>query len=159
MFLPLTTALSLADPITDILTLMEFYNAGHKIWFSVGLIFLILPCFGLSAAFCSRTSQESTTRYIFDSACLCGFHPFSTAVQKLQAFIVCSWKIVWHGETIVEDSYEFEVLKASKVSAFFEAVFEAALYRECSTGSDEHHSNDFFTSFICKLGLVFSSCG
>lgn len=126
MFLPLTTALSLADPITDILTLMEFYNAGHKIWFSVGLIFLILPCFGLSAAFCSRTSQESTTRYIFDSACLCGFHPFSTAVQKLQAFIVCSWKIVWHGETIVEDSHEFEVLNASKLSAFFEAVFESA---------------------------------
>ena len=40
MLLPLT-ALSLADTITDILTLMEFYSAGHKTWFAVGLIFLI----------------------------------------------------------------------------------------------------------------------
>ena len=29
--------LSFSDPITDILTLMEFYCAGHKTWFGVGL--------------------------------------------------------------------------------------------------------------------------
>ena len=37
------TILSIADPITDILTLMEFYRADHKIWFGVGLTFIILP--------------------------------------------------------------------------------------------------------------------
>ena len=29
--------LSFADPITDILTLVEFYRADHKTWFGVGL--------------------------------------------------------------------------------------------------------------------------
>lgn len=128
MLLPLT-ALSLADPITDILALMEFYSEGHKIWFAVGLIFLISPCFLFFAMFCwngHNSTDDSTIRCMFNSTCLCGFHPFTVAVQRLEAFIVCSRKKLWHGETIVEDSYEFEVLKTSKVSALFEAVFESA---------------------------------
>ena len=124
MLLPLT-ALSLADPITDILTLMEFYSAGHKTWFAVGLIFLVLPCFAFSIIFCG-TGRGSTARYMFHFVCLCGFHPFSTAVQRLEAFIVCSWKKLWHGETIVERSHEFQVLEASGLAAYFEAVFESA---------------------------------
>ena len=35
--------LSISDPITDILTLVEFYRADHKTWFVVGLCFIILP--------------------------------------------------------------------------------------------------------------------
>ena len=35
--------LSIADPITDVLTLVEFYRTDHKTWFSVGLTFIILP--------------------------------------------------------------------------------------------------------------------
>ena len=35
--------LSITDPITDILTLVEFYRADHKTWFVVGLCFIILP--------------------------------------------------------------------------------------------------------------------
>ena len=35
--------LSIADPITDILTVVEFYRADHKTWFGVGLTFIILP--------------------------------------------------------------------------------------------------------------------
>ena len=35
------TILSFADPITDILTLVEFYRADHKTWFGVGLTFVI----------------------------------------------------------------------------------------------------------------------
>ena len=37
------TILSIADPITDVLTLVEFYRTDHKTWFGVGLIFIILP--------------------------------------------------------------------------------------------------------------------
>ena len=37
------TLLSIADPITDILTLVEFYRADHKTWFGVGLTVIILP--------------------------------------------------------------------------------------------------------------------
>ena len=39
------TILSIADPVTDILTLVEFYRADHKTWFGVGLTFIILPRF------------------------------------------------------------------------------------------------------------------
>ena len=35
--------LGFADPITDILTLVEFYREDHKTWFGVGLSFIILP--------------------------------------------------------------------------------------------------------------------
>ena len=35
--------LGFADPITDILTLVEFYREDHKTWFVVGLCFIILP--------------------------------------------------------------------------------------------------------------------
>ena len=35
--------ISLVDPVTDILTVSKFYHAGHKTWFGVGLLFIILP--------------------------------------------------------------------------------------------------------------------
>ena len=35
--------LGFADPITDILTLVEFYREDHKTWFGVGHSFIILP--------------------------------------------------------------------------------------------------------------------
>ena len=47
------TILSFADPITDILTLVEFYRADHKTWFGVGLIFIILPSLFFLFANCS----------------------------------------------------------------------------------------------------------
>ena len=37
------TILSIADPVTDVLTLVEFYRTDHKTWFGVGLTFVILP--------------------------------------------------------------------------------------------------------------------
>ena len=40
----LGTILSFADPITDILTLVEFDRADHKKWFTVGLVFIDFPC-------------------------------------------------------------------------------------------------------------------
>ena len=40
--------LGFADPITHILTLVEFYREigeNHKTWFGVWLTFVVLPCF------------------------------------------------------------------------------------------------------------------
>ena len=34
--------LGFGDPTTDILTLVKFYRADHKKWFTVGLVFIIL---------------------------------------------------------------------------------------------------------------------
>ena len=39
--------LSFADPITDILTLVEYYPANHKIWFGMGPAFVLLPYLAL----------------------------------------------------------------------------------------------------------------
>ena len=43
--------LSFADPITDILTVVEFYRSDHKTWFGVGLTFFLLPCFAYPLLF------------------------------------------------------------------------------------------------------------
>ena len=39
------TILSFGDSTTDILTVVKFYRADHKKWFSVGLVFIILLWF------------------------------------------------------------------------------------------------------------------
>ena len=44
------TILSFADPITDILTLVEFYREDHKTWFGVGLCSLFCHYFFLHSS-------------------------------------------------------------------------------------------------------------
>ena len=51
--------LSFADPITDILTLVEFYRADHKIWFGVGLTFVLLSCLAFPAMFYMLRTRRS----------------------------------------------------------------------------------------------------
>ena len=53
------TILSFADPVTDILTLVEFYRANHKMWFGVGLVFIILP----SLLFLFAKKTEASVRF------------------------------------------------------------------------------------------------
>ena len=62
----LVACLSLADPITDIFTLVGFYRAYHVKWFSVGLVFVVLPClfYPLSHYF----SKESAAQRNMDAA-------------------------------------------------------------------------------------------
>ena len=70
MLLPLT-ALSFADPITDILTLKGFHSAGHNNWFVLGLIFFMLPCFVFSPIFCGTIfSERRETNDFFGSQLL-----------------------------------------------------------------------------------------
>ncbi|XP_031558482.1 XK-related protein 6-like [Actinia tenebrosa] len=124
LLIPLS-ALSFADPITDILTLMEYYSAGHKNWFIVGLLFMITP-FPAFWAFFYGTSKNSDARCAYDMMCLCGCHPFTVAFYRLEAFVVCGIKKFWKGEEIVKGQYEYDVLKATEQSASFEALFESA---------------------------------
>ena len=51
--------LSFADPITDILTLVEFYRADHMTWFGVGLTFVLLPCLAFTVVYQLRISALS----------------------------------------------------------------------------------------------------
>ena len=52
------TILSFADPITDILTLVEFYRADHKTWFGVGLTFVIFSCVAFSVNYYAPKESE-----------------------------------------------------------------------------------------------------
>ena len=51
IFLLVGTILAFADPVTDILTLREFYLNDHKTWFGVGLVFVILPSLIISCIY------------------------------------------------------------------------------------------------------------
>ena len=62
----LVACLSLADPITDIFKLVGFYRAYHVTWFSVGLVFVVLPC--LFHPLSHYFSKESAAQRNMDAA-------------------------------------------------------------------------------------------
>ena len=108
VFFLLGALLSFADPVTDILTLVVFYNEGHKTWFGVGLAFVILPCFvfpfvhyfsTLSAARRDKNDPVTLTFQPRDAfrALVFGFNPFSAALVRLRAFYLCMkhFRTVW----------------------------------------------------------------
>ena len=127
------TCLSFADPVTDILTLVEFYRGDHKTWFGVGLVFVILPCLCFAFSnFCIHviTSDLDDDRVTCKDCCkgfLLGFNPFLAAFARLRGFIfyVKNFKKIWNGESL--DKLETElILDSCKLNSFFEAIFESA---------------------------------
>ena len=102
--------LSFADPITDILTLLEFYRVGHKVWFGVGLLFFILPCFAF--AFLIMYSRGNCGQAI-----ICGLHPFGAAFARLRGFLLFM-------KPNSDDSDQ--ILNDIESVTFYEAVLESA---------------------------------
>ena len=98
----LVACLSLADPITDIFTLVGFYRADHVTWFSVGLVFVVLPCLfyplshyfsaesvaqrNMDAALSLNTLKSVKTKHL---RVLFRLHPFAPFLTKLQTFWMC----------------------------------------------------------------------
>ena len=123
-----------ADPITDVLTLVEFYRQDHKTWFGVGFAFVILPCFVFSLLYCMpRLEQFENTSYkkICLQVLLCGFNPFSAALARLQVFIFClkNFKKLWQGKKVEDPDEKWnadELLFQSELALLFEAVLESA---------------------------------
>ena len=117
--------LSFADPITDILTLVEFYRADHITWFGVGLTFVLLPCLAFPVVYQVRGIKPSP------SCCartlLCALHPFSAAFARLEAlfhFLKNWWykdEIDSHSNSKAEDVLNFIFL-----AVLLEAVLECA---------------------------------
>ena len=148
----LVACLSLADPITDIFTLMGFYRADHVTWFSVGLVFVVLPClfYPLSHYF----SAESVAKRNMDAALslntlksvktkhlrvLFRLHPFAPFLTKLQTF----WMCFQHYDDIWKRSSQYHktelptrpewatektdaLLLQNKIDTLFEALLESA---------------------------------
>ena len=120
--------LSFADPITDILTLVEFYRANHKVWFGVGLTFVLLPCLAFPVVFyLSRTSRSHLSPSNWARTALCALHPFSAAFARLEALFHClkNW---WYKDEI--DSHSDSKAEHVLGYIFFAVLFEAVL--ECA---------------------------
>ena len=117
------TILSFADPISDILTVVEYYRADHITWFAVGLAFIFLPCVLFLVLMWGRAGSCA-------ERCLCGFNPFSSAWVNLK---MC-WKnfkkccACCEDQDNSEDTDEDdEVLDDHcKLARFHEAVLESA---------------------------------
>ena len=118
--------LSFADPITDILTLVEFYRGNHKVWFGVGLTFVLLPCLAYPPMFyLLRTSETSPSDWA--RTALCALHPFSAAFARLEAFLLSLKKCRSKDETdLYCNEKAEEVLSYIYFVVLFEAVFECA---------------------------------
>ena len=123
--------LSFADPITDILTLVEFYRADHKTWFGVGLAFLILPCLFYPVLYW-WAGEDEFADYTQARKCVhtlrCSFHPFSAALRRLEGFLFYLKKLMGgdginlHGRTEEEENIQSNIIS----HVFFESVLEAA---------------------------------
>ena len=124
------TILSFADPITDILTVVEFYRADHKTWFVVGLCFIILPLvFFLFINFAHLDEDDNWCGCW--TVCISGCHPFFPAFVKLRTLFVYL-KNLWRGNKIEPiDMNENpitvdELLVISSVATMAEAALESA---------------------------------
>ena len=110
------TILSFADPITDILTLVEFYREDHKTWFAVGLAFVVLPCVPFLIL---MWSVDRSVKETF----LCGFNPFSAAWVRLRICWKNFKKCCWDDNS--NDDYE-DLNDHSNWARLVEAVLESA---------------------------------
>ena len=138
IFVPLFGAiLSIADPITDVLTLVEFYRTDHKTWFGVGLTFIILPSFfflGISCRLNVDLSSDDEECQSF--ACelthvtVLGCNPLLPAWLKLRTRYCYLKKLlnVWQGNNTDQTDNKGldDLLENSKFAVLAEAVLESA---------------------------------
>ena len=130
------TILSIADPVTDILTLVEFYRADHKTWFGVGLTFIILPSlFFLLINYDINEDSWSDDAECQSKACklthilVLGFNPLLPAWLKLRMLYCYLKKLLklWQGNNIDQTDEDLDdLLGFSKVGVLAEAALEAA---------------------------------
>lgn len=127
------SVLAAVDPVTDILTLREFYLKDHKIWFGVGLAFVVIPSFILLVTSCylQRISQGESKRSMgLIPGVLFGWNPLSLAYMRFKAFILCSsnFKTLWQNETLEDDCREkiqqliIDAYWSGRLEAFYESA-------------------------------------
>ena len=130
--------LGFADPITDILTLVEFYREDHKTWFGVGLTFVFLPCFVFLRTYYvlnkSELKKVSIARRC-TQVILCAANPFFPAFLKLQTLFsyLKNFTNFWRGNNVSgidsgnsDEEAHVDLLHQSNVAVLFEGTLEAA---------------------------------
>ena len=129
--------LSIADPITDVLTLVEFSRTDHKTWLGVGLTFIILPslCF-LLINYILVLESWSDDEERQSEACKFAHHfllvvcnPLLPAWLKLKTLYFYLKKLLklWQGNnTDQTDEDVHNLLWLSRFGVLAEATLEAA---------------------------------
>ena len=130
------TILSIADPITDVLTLVEFYRTDHKTWFGVGLTFIILPSvFFLYINYVLKEDSWSDDEKCQSKACkfthvlVLGCNPLLPAWLKLRTlycYLKKLLKLRQGSNTNQTDEDLDKLLWFSKLGVLAEAALEAA---------------------------------
>ena len=122
--------LSFADPITDILTLEEFYRQGHKTWFVVGLTFVVLPCVVFGLVYIVTNFDLEEAKYKKCLKILLSFTPFAPAFARLWMLAYCSRnaKKLWQGDGVKpsDGSATDRVFMFDVFAPLIEAVLESA---------------------------------
>ena len=132
--------LGFADPITDILTLVEFYRKDHKTWFGVGLSFIILPLlfFSIINVLQTYNGQNVECWNCCWTTCTFGCIPLFPALMKLRALVVYLKKKfpnVWRDNNIESPDNRTnenplndmnQLLEFSKLAVLAEAALESA---------------------------------
>ena len=128
------TILSIADPVTDILTLVEFYRADHKTWFGVGLTFIILPslfflCINYLLNEDSWNAYAECTVWKCTDVLVLGCNPLLPAWLKLRT-LYCYLKTLLkrrQGKNTYQTDKDLDDLQgSSKLGVLAEAALEAA---------------------------------
>ena len=130
------TVLSIADPITDILTLVEFYRTDHKTWFGVGLTFIILPSlffllinYKLNEDSWSDDEECQSKACKFTHVSVLGCNPLLPAWLKLRTLYCYLKKLLKRrqGKNTYQTDKDFDdLLGSSKLGVLTEAALEAA---------------------------------
>ena len=130
------TILSIADPVTDVLTLVEFYRTDHKTWFGVGLTFIVLPTlfflfvnYVVNEATRSDDEEGQSKARNFTHVLVLGCNPLLPAWLKLRTLYCYLKKLLklWQGNnTDQTDDNLDDLLALSKVGVLAEAALESA---------------------------------
>ena len=128
--------LSIADPITDALTLVEFYRTDHKTWFGVGLTFIILPSVFFLLINCTLTDHSrSDDEECQSKACklthvsVLGCNPLLPAWLKLRTLYCYLKKLLKlrQGNNTDQTDEDLEnLLGSSKIAVLAEVALESA---------------------------------
>ena len=130
------TILSIADPITDVLTLVEFYRTDHKTWFGVGLTFIILPSlfflamnYAINEDSLSDDEECQSKAYKFTHVLVLGCNPLYPTWLKVQTLYCYLKKLLklWQGNNTDQTDEDLDdLLGVSKVAVVAEAALESA---------------------------------
>ena len=140
IFLLVGSVLAAVDPVTDIFTLRQFYLKDHKIWFGVGLVFVLLPSLLLTYNHCKLVLYDILQWDSMGEAkrgmmglipdVIFGWNPLSLFFMRFKAFILCArnLKTLWNNKSLEENRREpiQRLIYRANLSAMFEATLESA---------------------------------